>query len=235
MYIITEILGPSLYDTVLVPKKVLKPLELKLIVRDILTAFTFFKSRGIIHCDLKPENILFLTKKSPNVKIVDFGSSTFMNDVDYTYLQTRPYRAPEITFGCKFDFAVDMWSLGCVLYELIAFRMLFKYKTVEENIAKAAAINRISGFDVFARGSNYRSLVVDNRFLNNTVPMSTRSINVELVVPNESYDFATELRECGCTPDLVDFIQGCLKLNPAERLTAEEAMEHVFMRVEDAS
>lgn len=198
----------------------------------MLTAFLFFKSRGIIHCDLKPENVLFLTKKSPNVKIVDFGSSTFMNDVDYTYLQTRPYRAPEITFGCKFDFAVDMWSLGCVIYELVAFRMLFKYKTVEENIAKAAAINRTTSFDAFSRGSNYHSMVVNDRFLSNTLPMSTRSISVELVLPAESYDFAGELRECGCEPDLVSFIQACLRLNPVERLTAEEALEHPYMSVE---
>jgi len=217
---------------VLVPKRQLKPVELKIVVRDILGALVFFKSRGIIHCDLKPENVLFLTKKSPNVKMVDFGSSTFMNDVDYSYLQTRPYRAPEITFGCRFDFAVDMWSLGCVIFELVAFRMLFKYKTVEENIAKAMAINRTSNFDVFRNGSNYRSLVINHRYLNNTVPMSNRSINLEIVVPNEGYDFASELRECGCTPDLVDFIQGCLKINPAERLTAEEALEHTFMRVE---
>ena len=94
-------------------------------MRDVLLSLCFFKSRGLIHCDLKPENILFLNKQSNNVKMVDFGSSTFMNDVDYSYLQTRPYRAPEITFGCRFDFAVDIWSLGCVIYELVAFRILF--------------------------------------------------------------------------------------------------------------
>lgn len=224
-------LGPSLYDMVLVPKTQLKTSDLRIVIKDILTAFAFFKSRGIIHCDLKPENILFLTKKSLNVKIVDFGSSTFMNDVDYTYLQTRPYRAPEITFGCKFDFGVDMWSLGCVIYELIVFRMLFKYKTVEENIAKAMAINKTSSFDAFSKGSNYRNLVVNNRYLNNTIPMSTRSINMELVLPNESYDFGAELREAGCTAELVDFMYGCLRLNPMERLTAEEALEHPFMKL----
>lgn len=229
----TEILGPSLYDMVLVPKRQLKPLELKIIVRDILSALVFFKSRGIIHCDLKPENVLFLTKKSPNVKMVDFGSSTFMNDVDYSYLQTRPYRAPEITFGCRFDFAVDIWSLGCVIYELVAFRMLFKYKTVEENIAKAMAINKSSNFDIFRNGSNYRSMVIYDRYLNNTIPMSTRSINLEVVVPNESYDFSAELRECGCPNELINFMLGCLKINPAERLTAEEAFEHPFIRVDE--
>ena len=230
MYIITEILGPSLYDTVLSHKKVLKNNELQQIVKDVLTAFVFFKNRGVIHCDLKPENILFVTKTSPNVKIVDFGSSTFMDDVDYTYLQTRPYRAPEITFGCKFDFAVDMWSLGCVIYELLTFKLLFRYKTVEENIAKALAINKTSSFDIFSHGTNYHNLVVNNKYLNNSHVVSTRSINIELVLPNDEYDFIGDLKAAGCKPDIIDFIQGCLKLNPGERLTPEEALEHPFLK-----
>lgn len=215
---------------VLVPKKQLHPNELQQIIKDILSAFTFFKSRGVIHCDLKPENILHVTKNSQHVKIVDFGSSTFMDDVDYTYLQTRPYRAPEITFGCRFDFAVDMWSLGCVVYELTTFRMLFRYKTVEENIAKALAINQTSSFDMFSKGSNYNNLVINNRYLNNSNIVSTRSINMELVLPNEEYNFVNDLKECGCKPELIDFIQGCLKLNPAERLTPEEGLEHPFLK-----
>lgn len=223
-------MGPSIYDMILIPKKQLKTSELQIIIKDILTAFLFLKSRGIIHCDLKPENILFITKTSSNVKIVDFGSSTFMNDVDYTYLQTRPYRAPEITFGCKFDFAVDIWSLGCVIYELVTFKILFKYKTVEENIAKAMAINRSSNFDVFSKGTNYHNLVINNRYLNTTVPGSNKSIALELVIPNEDYNFLQELKESGCKADVADFIMKCLKLNPAERFSVEEALAHPFLK-----
>jgi len=215
---------------VLMQKKALKTNELQQIIKDLLNAFVFFKSRGVIHCDLKPENVLFLTKTSRNVKIVDFGSSTFMDDVDYTYLQTRPYRAPEITFGCKFDFSVDIWSLGCLIYELVTFKILFRYKTVEENIAKALAINRISNFEIFSNGTNYNNLVVNNRYISNTNFASNRSIEVELIMPNEEYDFIDELRVNGCKPDLIDFIQGCLRINPVDRLTPEESLEHPFLK-----
>ena len=79
---------------------------------------------------MKPENILFRDERSKNVKIIDFGSSTFMDDVDYDYLQTRPYRAPEVFFGCKFSFKADIWSLGAIIYELLTSKVLFPYRTM---------------------------------------------------------------------------------------------------------
>ena len=60
--------------------------DVQIIIKDILIGLKFLKEKGLIHCDLKPENILFKNKNSKNVKIIDFGSSTFLDDVDYDYL-----------------------------------------------------------------------------------------------------------------------------------------------------
>lgn len=40
-------------------------------------------------------------------------------------MQTLPYRAPEIVLGANFDYQIDMWSLGCIIYELITHKVLF--------------------------------------------------------------------------------------------------------------
>lgn len=228
LYIVTEPLGPSLYEAIIQKKKKLKLNHLQKLIIDLLVALKFLKSRGIIHCDIKPENILFLNEHSKNVKLIDFGSATFIDDIDYSYLQTRPYRSPEIVFGCKFDFSVDIWSLGCVLYELVAFKLLFKYKTVEENVAKAMAINQIYNTNLFSKGSTWKKFVIKGRYLNNCNKLN-RSGEVDVVFPNKDYDFKMELMSLGCHDLLVDFITKCLILNPVERMTVEEALEHPFL------
>jgi len=64
---------------------------------------------------LKPENIL-LKKRSEKgylIKITDFGSACFRDNIVYSYVQSRFYRAPEISLGIRsYDYAIDMWSFG---------------------------------------------------------------------------------------------------------------------------
>jgi dual specificity tyrosine-phosphorylation-regulated kinase 2/3/4 len=52
------------------------------------------------------------------IKIIDFGSSCFEKETLYTYIQSRYYRAPEITLGIGYNCAIDIWSTGCILAEL---------------------------------------------------------------------------------------------------------------------
>ena len=83
------------------------------------------KENEIIHCDIKPENILLRRPNKSGIKIIDFGSGTFENKQFYTYIQSRFYRAPEIILGIKYTPAIDMWSFGCMLYELCIGKPLF--------------------------------------------------------------------------------------------------------------
>jgi len=80
---------------------------------------------GIVHCDLKPENILFTDDSYLNIKIIDFGASCNDYTNGFFYVQSRYYRAPEVVLGAPYDQAVDMWSLGCIIYELITGKPLF--------------------------------------------------------------------------------------------------------------
>lgn len=79
----------------------------------------------IIHCDLKPENILFTNESQTAVKIIDFGSACTEYKSGFTYVQSRFYRCPEVVLGLPYDQAVDMWSFGCILAELVTGRPLF--------------------------------------------------------------------------------------------------------------
>jgi len=60
----------------------------------------------------------------PIVKLTDFGTMINIDEVKYT-LQTRYYRAPEVILGLDYDYKIDVWSLGCTIYELITGKILF--------------------------------------------------------------------------------------------------------------
>ena len=75
---------------------------------------------NIVHRDLKPENILL---KEDEIRIADFGSSKIMSSfLNNPYAVTRFYRAPELHLMARnYDSAIDIWSFGCILFELITF------------------------------------------------------------------------------------------------------------------
>ena len=117
-YIVFELLDINLYDFY---KRFYYQIDLNFLydfVFSICLGLVFLHKK-YIHADLKPENIMY-DRKTKIFKIIDLGSS-FNKDKDYIkpYIQSRYYRAPEILFGTQFNEKIDIWSLGCIIIELI--------------------------------------------------------------------------------------------------------------------
>lgn len=97
----------------------------KVIFYNLLCSINFLHSANIIHRDLKPANILI--DQDCNVILCDFGLARSIPDRQHkrsmtTHVASRWYRAPELIVDKQdYDFQVDMWSLGCILGELISF------------------------------------------------------------------------------------------------------------------
>jgi len=157
--IVFEPLGMSLYD--FQRKTNYKPMVVHDILRigeDMKRALEFLHQRcSLIHADLKLENILFDipfpvsdTRKRdfrfPRVKLIDFGGAVH---VDYPpddedagqmmknvqIINTRQYRAPEVTLRAGWSYSSDLWSLGCIMMELLGGDLLFQTHNEHEHIA----------------------------------------------------------------------------------------------------
>lgn len=87
----------------------------------ILRALVVLHDSNIVHCDLKPENVLLKSLESgmqSSIKVIDFGSACFENRTMYSYIQSRFYRSPEVsyvlpnyaTFGSLFCFRIAISS-----------------------------------------------------------------------------------------------------------------------------
>ena len=114
--------GGSLSDIMRKNETGLKIGTIKNIMRQLLRGITHLHEHNIIHRDLKPANILTCTKQAI-FKIADFGISTEvieqMSTCKRSVAGTPWYMAPEVILGQPYSFGVDIWSLGCVLYELV--------------------------------------------------------------------------------------------------------------------
>ena len=93
-------------------------------------------SANIIHRDLKPSNLLL--NKDCTLKICDFGLARGYEETTTTlteYVVTRWYRAPEVILSWKkYTSAIDVWSVGCILAELIVRKPLLPATSEEEQL-----------------------------------------------------------------------------------------------------
>lgn len=80
--------------------------------------------------------------KNPEIKIIDFGSAIFVNEYHPPVISTRHYRAPEIVLGLGWSYPCDIWSIACILIELVLGESLYP---IHENFEHLAMMERING------------------------------------------------------------------------------------------
>lgn len=131
-----ELLNINLYS--LIKKNKFQGFSLLLVKKfaySILVCLDLLHKNKVIHCDLKPENILLKHQGRSGIKVIDFGSSCYDHQRIYTYIQSRFYRAPEVILGGKYSIQIDMWSLGCILVEMLTGYPLFPGEDESDQLA----------------------------------------------------------------------------------------------------
>eukprot|EP00297_Palpitomonas_bilix_P012234 CAMPEP_0113880712 /NCGR_PEP_ID=MMETSP0780_2-20120614/7944_1 /TAXON_ID=652834 /ORGANISM="Palpitomonas bilix" /LENGTH=319 /DNA_ID=CAMNT_0000867431 /DNA_START=110 /DNA_END=1069 /DNA_ORIENTATION=+ /assembly_acc=CAM_ASM_000599 len=123
LYLVMELVtGGELFDSI-VDRGSYSEADAAKVIRETLTAIKYLHDLGIVHRDLKPENLLYSTKDPVEqvIKIADFGLAKIVGDdsVMTTTCGTPGYVAPEVLMNKGYDKAVDLWSIGVILYILL--------------------------------------------------------------------------------------------------------------------
>lgn len=177
---------------------------------------------------MKPENILFTDDSYQNIKIIDFGASCESCDKGFFYVQSRYYRAPEVVIGLQYDFAVDMWSLGCIIYELITNQPLFPANDENELVEFIyVTIGRMPE-KMLKSAKKYKQFF-------KTTSSFFSTYNHEIIRSKDTC-LGPELKEASqplsnllynkAGPEMIDFISKCLVVDPQARMKPEEALAH---------
>jgi cell division cycle 2-like protein len=156
---VMDCVGPTLHD-VLHERRGGRPFaeaEVRLIMRQLLGGARHIYRRGVVHRDIKPENILVGGGGIEDVKLCDMGLAVSMRErPPYGKRGTYRYMAPEVLLGqTDYDAMVDMWSLGCVMAELLTGESLFDADGDAETLL---AIFRVLGVPLFTTWPAYDSL-----------------------------------------------------------------------------
>ncbi|XP_048734552.1 cyclin-dependent kinase-like 1 isoform X2 [Ostrea edulis] len=186
----------------------------KRIIYQTLLAVNFCHQHNCIHRDVKPENIL-ITRQG-QVKLCDFGFARVLTGPgdEYTdYVATRWYRAPELLVGDTcYGPPVDIWAIGCVFAELLTGQALWPGKS---DVDQLYLIKKTLG-DLLPR---HAEIFSNNTFFKGmTIPEPDRMETLEEKFPKIS----------PMTPAM-NFMQGCLTMDPAQRLSCTVLLQHPYM------
>jgi len=203
--------------------------RLQKISKQVLSALDYVHSLRLIHCDLKPENILIKSYSRCEVKVIDFGSSCFVDDHLSSYVQSRSYRAPEVMLGLPYDQKIDLWSLGCILAELWTGYVLFQNDSVQSLLARILGIIGEFPYHLMTRGRYVPQYFTQDGQLYQEIDgpaCAERGRRLHLLVPKK-----TSLRQRMRTEseEFLDFLTQLLQLDPSKRPTAAEALKHPFL------
>lgn len=192
-------------------------------IYQILCGLKYIHSANVLHRDLKPGNLL--VNADCELKIADFGLARgFSVDPEENagymteYVATRWYRAPEIMLSFQsYTKAIDVWSVGCILAELLGSKPFFKGRDYVDQLNQILHYLGTPSEATLARIGSPRA----QEYVRNLPYMQKKPF--PSLFPHAN-------------PDALDLLDRLLAFDPAQRIDVEAALEHRYLAIwHDAS
>jgi len=215
IYLVFEYMETDLHAVI--RANILEDVHKRYIIYQLLKAMKYIHSAAVIHRDLKPSNLLLNSECL--LKVADFGlaRSIEFKEEEQTqvltdYVATRWYRAPEILLGSTdYTKGVDMWSVGCILGELMLGKPIFPGSSTMNQIERIMEYTgRPSKVDLEAINSPYAETMLDT--------LSSDQDPKEWVSLFPSAE-----------ADTIDLLAQLLAFNPNKRIAVEASLCHQYV------
>lgn len=214
IYLVFDFMETDLHAVI--RANILEEIHKQYVIYQLLKALHYMHTAELLHRDIKPSNLLL--NSDCHVKLCDFGLCRSLADVKgpspvalTDYVATRWYRAPEILLGStKYTKGVDMWSLGCILGEMLTGKPIFPGNSTMNQIERILEVTgRPSPEDAAAIKSPFVATMLES-----IPPLKKKTLG-------DLFPMAS--------PDALDLINRTLQFNPEKRLTTEEALRHPYV------
>jgi len=249
-----ELLGQSVFDFLKDNNYNPYPLEqVRQVAYELCLSVNFLHSHRLTHTDLKPENVLFFSSdyikdypavvrvkdedgrerpkakvkilKNPEIRLIDFGSTTFDHEHHSSIVQTRHYRAPEVILELGWNQSCDVWSVGCIVFELAMGFMLFDTHSSLEHLAM---MERVLG-PISQKMAERTKLKYFSKAKLKWDEDSSAGRHVRRKVkPLERY-IPREERGNIDWEEMFDLVRLMLRYDPDRRINLAECMDHPFL------
>lgn len=197
------------------------------VASNILNTLSVMHTCGYMHCDVKPENVMLRSQKKGcrSACLIDYGAVRRLDDNNYHDIQSLWYRAPEVICSAAYTPKIDVWSVGCLLFELATGTPLFAGSDAKEQLQKIMACMGSPSLDlcqcatlnghnpvVFAPGARDRSKsLIDEK--------------IRLLHHHESHNSISLF---------LDLLYRLLACDPESRFSAADALRHPFLNSEES-
>ncbi|XP_055497107.1 MAPK/MAK/MRK overlapping kinase-like isoform X10 [Leucoraja erinacea] len=204
--LICELMDMNIYELIRGRRHPLSENKIKSYMYQLCKSLDYMHRNGIFHRDVKPENILIKNL----LKLADFGScrSIFSKQPYTEYISTRWYRAPECLLTDGFyGFKMDIWSTGCVFYEITSLQPLFPGSNEVDQIAKIHEVVGTPNSETLRKFKQTRAMSFD-------FPKK-KGTGISCLIPRTS-------------AETISLMHAMMVYDPEERITAKHALQHEY-------
>ncbi|XP_023561398.1 MAPK/MAK/MRK overlapping kinase isoform X2 [Octodon degus] len=207
--LICELMDMNIYELIRGRRRPLSERKVMRYMRQRCKSLDHMHRNGIFHRDVKPENILI---KQDILKLGDFGSchSVYSRPPYTEYISTRWYRAPECLLTDGFYTSkMDLWSAGCVFYEIASLQPLFPGANELDQISKIHDVIGTPAPKTLNKFKQSGAMSFDFPFKKGSgIPLPTASLS----------------------PKCLSFLHALVAYDPDERIAAHQALQHPYFQ-----